>query len=343
MSLKERRARHHAAIEKRILETAEELLLRSGLDGVSLRAVAERIEYSPAAIYGYFPTKDDLLAALAAHGFRQLNDALTRVSELTDSSPLARLREFYWRYYEFSKTHAAYYELMFLDSSYPQHRWDREALEFLRAATASADRLIAGFVDTGTTLSETSTAAVRRTLWAAVHGAAAIALRKRLPADTDCDQLAADTLDAVLAGYSRSAPCFSQATDDRSKSKTGGHNVDLVSDPNRTGNRRSIHRGHQTRQHVKGDGAASSSVMAMSHRTIERVIGRLLTDEELRLKFTRSPRQTVAELSEQGWELSHLEVDALLATEIRLWSDVAPRIDPRLQRCCLKTQDDETS
>jgi hypothetical protein len=50
--------------------------------------------------------------------------------------------------------------------------------------------------------------------------------------------------------------------------------------------------------------------------TIERVIGRLLTDEELRLTFTRSPRQTVAELSEQGWELSRLEVDALLATEI---------------------------
>ena len=83
--------------------------------------------------------------------------------------------------------------------------------------------------------------------------------------------------------------------------------------------------------------------MAMSHRTIERVIGRLLTDEELRLTFTRSPRQTVAELSEQGWELSRLEVDALLAIEIRLWSDVAARIDPRLQRCSLKTHDEETS
>ena len=81
--------------------------------------------------------------------------------------------------------------------------------------------------------------------------------------------------------------------------------------------------------------------MAMSHRTIERVIGRLLTDEELRLKFTRAPRQTVAELSEQGWELSRLEVDALLAIEIRLWSDVAARIDPRLQRCSLKAHDDE--
>ena len=74
----------------------------------------------------------------------------------------------------------------------------------------------------------------------------------------------------------------------------------------------------------------------MSHRTIERVIGRLLTDEELRLKFTRFPRRTLTELGEQGWELSRVEVDALLTMEVRLWSDVANRIDPRLQRCSLK-------
>lgn len=79
----------------------------------------------------------------------------------------------------------------------------------------------------------------------------------------------------------------------------------------------------------------------MSQRTIERVIGRLLTDEELRLKFTRSPRRTLAELSEQGFELSHLELDALLTIEIGLWTEVAARIDSRLQRCSLKTQDGE--
>jgi hypothetical protein len=79
----------------------------------------------------------------------------------------------------------------------------------------------------------------------------------------------------------------------------------------------------------------------MSHRTIERVIGRLLTDEELRREFTRAPKQTLAELAEQGWELTRLEVDALLTMEARLWSDVAARIDPRLQRCSLKTHEDE--
>jgi hypothetical protein len=81
----------------------------------------------------------------------------------------------------------------------------------------------------------------------------------------------------------------------------------------------------------------------MSQQTIERVMGRLLTDEELRLKFSRSPRQTVAELSEQGWELSRVEVDALLAIDARLWSEAAARIDPRLQRCSLKTRNDEPS
>ena len=82
-------------------------------------------------------------------------------------------------------------------------------------------------------------------------------------------------------------------------------------------------------------------VVAMSHRTIERIIGRLLTDEELRRSFTRSPKRTLAELGEQGWELTRIEVDALLAMETRLWSEVAVRIDPRLQRCSLKNADGE--
>jgi hypothetical protein len=75
----------------------------------------------------------------------------------------------------------------------------------------------------------------------------------------------------------------------------------------------------------------------MSQRTIERVIGRLLTDEELRYEFVRSPRRTLAELNEQGWDLSRFEVDALLSIDTGLWSEAAARIDSRLQRCSLKT------
>ena len=74
----------------------------------------------------------------------------------------------------------------------------------------------------------------------------------------------------------------------------------------------------------------------MSQRIVERVIGRLVTDEELRLEFTRAPRSTLEALRERGWELNHAEVDALMSTDIGLWGEIAGRIDSRLQRCGLK-------
>ena len=74
----------------------------------------------------------------------------------------------------------------------------------------------------------------------------------------------------------------------------------------------------------------------MSQRTVERVVGRLITDEEFRVQFTRLPQQTLAALVEQGWELTAIEVDALVQTDTKLWSDGAHRINPQLQRCSLK-------
>jgi len=74
----------------------------------------------------------------------------------------------------------------------------------------------------------------------------------------------------------------------------------------------------------------------MSQRTVERLIGRLVTDEEFRLEFTRAPGETLATLAQLGWELTGVEVEALLRTDGRLWSDAAARVDPRLQCCSLR-------
>jgi hypothetical protein len=45
----------------------------------------------------------------------------------------------------------------------------------------------------------------------------------------------------------------------------------------------------------------------MSQRTVERVIGRLATDEELRIEFTRAPKDTLETLRDQGWDLNDVE------------------------------------
>jgi hypothetical protein len=74
----------------------------------------------------------------------------------------------------------------------------------------------------------------------------------------------------------------------------------------------------------------------MSQKTVQLVIGRLVTDEELRLRFVERPLETLGELREQGFELSEDEIDALARSDAEMWPAMARRIHPRLQRCSLR-------
>jgi hypothetical protein len=75
----------------------------------------------------------------------------------------------------------------------------------------------------------------------------------------------------------------------------------------------------------------------MSQKTVQLMIGRLLTDEDLRLRFVERPSETLSELREQGFDLTNDEIDALARSDPKMWPSVARRIHPRLQRCSLRT------
>ena len=68
MGVKERQERERASTARAILDAARELFVAEGYPNVSIRKIAEKIEYSPAAIYSYFPSKDDIFLALAEEG-----------------------------------------------------------------------------------------------------------------------------------------------------------------------------------------------------------------------------------------------------------------------------------
>jgi hypothetical protein len=74
----------------------------------------------------------------------------------------------------------------------------------------------------------------------------------------------------------------------------------------------------------------------MGQRAVEVLIGRLVTDEELRQRFVARPRETLLVERERGLELSGGEVDALLASPLALWQGLAALLDPRLQKASLK-------
>src|SRR5213075_2226327 len=129
MGIKERQERDRESVRRAILDAARDLFTTEGYRNVSIRKIAERIEYSPAAIYSYFPGKDDIFFALAEEGFRILAEqAVAPTQGLTD--PLDRLRRGLWGFYQFSKSHPEYFELMFLDRSVPSLSQDFQRFEF---------------------------------------------------------------------------------------------------------------------------------------------------------------------------------------------------------------------
>lgn len=73
----------------------------------------------------------------------------------------------------------------------------------------------------------------------------------------------------------------------------------------------------------------------VAQRSVEVVIGRLVTDEAFRAMFLRDPGATLTQFTECGYELTSLEITALRATDASLWTRTAEQIDPRLQKVSL--------
>src|SRR5262245_18100490 len=81
----------------------------------------------------------------------------------------------------------------------------------------------------------------------------------------------------------------------------------------------------------------------MSQKTVQLVLGRLLTDEELRSHFVDRPLDTLLDLKEQGFELTRDEINAIVESDPQIWPSMATRIHPRLQRCSLRVASKQPS
>ena len=203
MGVKERHEREREAVSRSILDAARELFVTHGYQEVSIRKIADRIEYSPAAIYSYFPSKDDIFFALAEEGFRLLFSYAQDGDEAMD--PADRLRGMFWRYYQFSKDHPEYFALMFLDRSVPKIRDNWERFGFIGELKHDTRARIAHAIAAGAVPAGTSPHAVFRLLLTAAHGAAALRLCDRLAPGEDADALARATIEAVILGLKSGA------------------------------------------------------------------------------------------------------------------------------------------
>lgn len=112
MGITERKDRAKAEMRKIILKAAMELFVKEGYSGVSIRKIAEKVEYSPGSIYTYFTDKDSIFYALHVEGFEILYQK--QISSQAINDPRERLLAQGRAYIEFALENQEYYDVMFI-------------------------------------------------------------------------------------------------------------------------------------------------------------------------------------------------------------------------------------
>jgi AcrR family transcriptional regulator len=162
-----------------ILDAARELFATEGYEAVTMRRIADRIEYSPTAIYFHFKDKESLVRELCDADFLTLAHQFHRIARIAD--PLERLRQAGIAYMEFGLEKPNHYRLMFM-TPHPAMPADESAIErgnpevdayaFLKAI------IVDGLAQKKFRKELTDADLIAQTVWAGVHGAISLQIAK---------------------------------------------------------------------------------------------------------------------------------------------------------------------
>jgi AcrR family transcriptional regulator len=180
MGVKERREREKSETRDKILDAARELFVTEGYEGVSMRRVAEKIEYSPTAIYVHFADKNELFHELTRQDFARLQQVM-QSAEMPDD-PIERLRQIGRNYVQFGVRYPNHYVFMFM-TPHPAHEPDDEDREIMgnpeMDAYALLKTVVQDAISAGCFREEVQDPElVSQTLWASVHGVISLNIAK---------------------------------------------------------------------------------------------------------------------------------------------------------------------
>jgi AcrR family transcriptional regulator len=177
MGVKERKERQKSEMREAILSAALKLFSDEGYDNVSMRRIADEIEYSVGTIYLYFKDRDEIFFELHKLGFEEFYKRQLAVQNVKD--PLQRLTEHGLAYIQFAIDQPLYYDLMFI-SRVPgktikvENDWKsgHRTYEILKLNIQQAAN-VGYFKNTDVEVAAFS-------LWSFVHGIASLYIRDRL-------------------------------------------------------------------------------------------------------------------------------------------------------------------
>ncbi|HEY0272947.1 MAG TPA: TetR/AcrR family transcriptional regulator [Chitinophaga sp.] len=112
MGIAERKQRQKTEVRAAILQAAWELVQKDGWQSLSIRKIADAIEYSVPVIYDHFENKNDILLEFVKEGFQGLLDALRAVQQ-QHTEPEAQITAMAYAYWDYALANKAHYRLMF--------------------------------------------------------------------------------------------------------------------------------------------------------------------------------------------------------------------------------------
>jgi AcrR family transcriptional regulator len=181
MGTKERRKREKDEVRDKIMAAARVLFAAQGIEAVSMRKIAEAVEYSPTIIYSHFEDKNELLQELCREDFSALATVFRQIASLKD--PVERIRQIGLAYARFGLEHPNHYRLMFMT----RHDWDDEPCPEAMEHKGNPDedgyaflqKTVTEAITTGRFRAELTDAdLVSQILWGSVHGIVALEITK---------------------------------------------------------------------------------------------------------------------------------------------------------------------
>ncbi len=177
MGISERKERDRESMKSLIMNAAMELYLEEGFEKVTIRSIAEKIEFSPATIYLYFRDKDEIFYALYNLSFGLFVADQARYSGISD--PHERLYQRAKAYVKWAMDNPKLYDLMFI-IEIPMNVIAEEHCEDIgKLAYQQLKETVAECIDSGT-LKIKNAELASMMVWNMLHGVSSLIIKKRI-------------------------------------------------------------------------------------------------------------------------------------------------------------------
>ena len=165
---------HHGNLREALLAASVDIIRNKGIQGLSLRNLAEVVGVSRTAPYHHFKDKDALLAAVAEQGFIEMNGFFGKIIQNPDIPLMQKLKQALTDYVRFAVQHPTQYELMFGRDMWQEENHDqfqRTAKDCFRQYV----QLFELFKEEGLLAESENPLRLAQIMWATLHGLAKLA------------------------------------------------------------------------------------------------------------------------------------------------------------------------